>query len=57
MATNESKLKSAIIDAIKDASLLLVKARKEIVTAEEVATAYSVAINEIDSICHERKRY
>lgn len=57
MATNESKLKSAIIDAIKDASLLLVKARKEIVTAEEVAMAYSVAINEIDSICHERKRY
>ncbi len=57
MATNESKLKSAIINAIKDASSLLIKASKGEVTAEEVARSYNSNINFIDDLCHERKRY
>ena len=57
MPTNESVLKKLLTSALQEASILILKARNETVTADEVATAYATAINNINEYCKSRNRY
>lgn len=57
MPTNESQLKKIITDALAEAGKLVLLARNELVTADDVATAYMTAINNINEYCKSRNRY
>ena len=57
MPTNESQLKKIITEAIQEAGKLLFMARKEQVSADDVAVAYMTALNNINEYCKTRNRY